>query len=129
MICAGDKVSDRPGYRVVGWLLAEAWRQGKAHNHSQRAASLAYYIALAAAPLLLVLLVVITNFYRDDASSERLRAYLAQTAGDTVAAVVQEILSHAAAPQIAGLAGLFGILVIFWGASNVFAELQSSLRS
>lgn len=116
------------GPRPRGGVLADAVRGWSAHDAMRRAAALSYYTAFSAAPLLLLLAALLGFFFGDRAAQGLLFERLSATLGPEKAAAVESLLKTTPRPR-AGLAGLIGLATLLWAASNVVAELQSSLNA
>lgn len=92
-----------------------------------QAASLAFYALLSMAPLLLLLLWLTASLYPP--AQQSLVEQIAQMAGANAAAVAATIIRNATAqPGIGSLAGLWSTLLLFVGATVVFAQLQGALN-
>jgi membrane protein len=93
------------------------------------AAALAYYSLLSIAPLL-VLAVSVAGFALDEeAARGSIAAELASVVGPDAATAIQTIVQHAKAPTSGIIGSIFGIVVLLFGASGVFGELQSALNT
>jgi membrane protein len=113
---------------VAIWnVLRETYKEWKDDNASQLAASLSYYTAVAIAPLLVLLVTVIGWFYGLNSAQVELIARLRGMVGPQAAEVAQAVIESADQPDVATGAGIISFLVLLWGASNVFVQLQNSL--
>lgn len=91
------------------------------------AASLSFYALFSLAPLLVLLLWITTLLYPD--AQRSLVGQVDQIAGDSAADVAATVIQHARAqPTIGSLAGVWSTLLLFIGASAVFAQLQNALN-
>ncbi|MFT4249359.1 MAG: YihY/virulence factor BrkB family protein [Pseudomonas sp.] len=92
-----------------------------------QAASLAFYALLSMAPLLVLLLWLTASLYPP--AQQSLIAQIAQMAGANAAAVAETVIRNATAqPGVGSLAGLWSTLLLFVGATVVFAQLQGALN-
>jgi membrane protein len=92
-----------------------------------QAASLSFYALLSMAPLLVLLLWLTASLYPP--AQQSLVDQIAQMAGANAAAVATTIIRNATAqPSIGSLAGLWSTLLLFVGATVVFAQLQGALN-
>ncbi len=92
-----------------------------------QAASLAFYTLLSLAPLLILLLWLTASLYPP--AQQALVDQIASLAGPSVAQVAQTIIANASAqPDLGSLAGLWSLLLLFIGATVVFAQLQAALN-
>jgi membrane protein len=114
---------------TIGLLKASAaeWSEDKA---SRLAAALSYYTIFSIAPLLIIAVAVAGAVLGDEAARGQLAGGLEQTLGPTGAEAVQMMVANAAEPTTGGILGtIFGVLVLLWAASNLFAALQDALNT
>lgn len=112
----------------AAWSLVKATGSDFMDDNALRlAAALAYYALLSLAPLV-VLAIALAGFFVDE---ESVRGGLARELGSVVgnegAQAVQAIIHSAKAPAAGILSTIVGIIVLLFGASGVFGELQSAL--
>lgn len=110
-------------------LLKATFQEFKDDKVPRLAASLSYYTALAIAPLLVLLVTIIGWFLGNSGAQDQIIGQLAATAGPDAASVAESVLASAEQPNLARTAGILSLLILFWGASNVFAQLQESLNT
>ncbi|MCD0257922.1 YihY/virulence factor BrkB family protein [Xanthomonas melonis] len=92
-----------------------------------QAASLSFYALLSLAPLLVLLLWLTASLYPP--AQEALVQQIAQLAGGSAAEVADTVIRNATdQPGIGSLAGLWSTLLLFIGATAVFAQLQNALN-
>ncbi len=92
-----------------------------------QAASLAFYTLLSLAPLLVLLLWLTASLYPP--AQQALVDQIGALAGASVADVATTIIANASArPDLGSLAGVWSLLLLFVGATVVFAQLQSALN-
>ena len=109
-------------------LLVASAREWNEDNASRCAAALAYYTAVAIAPLVVLMLVLVVAFWDEKMESAQLASYLSDIAGSASADLFREIIASAKRPVLGSWAGILSVLVLAWGASNVFAQLQDALN-
>jgi membrane protein len=91
------------------------------------AASLAFYALLSLAPLLALLLWLTASLY--GSAQEAIVQQVGQLAGREAASVAGTVIANAdRRPGIGSVAGLWSTLLLFVGASAVFARLQDALN-
>jgi membrane protein len=100
------------------------WQEDKA---SRLAASLAYYTLLSLAPLLIVVVSIAGWVFGDEAARGQLSSQLVAVVGPQAAPAVESILANARAPSAGLLGTIIGVVVLLFGASGVFGELQEAL--
>ena len=92
-----------------------------------QAASLSFYSLLSMAPLLVLLLWLTASLYPP--AQQSLMEQISATAGSSAADVAGTILQNANnQPSLGSLAGLWSTLLLFVGATAVFAQLQNALN-
>ncbi len=92
-----------------------------------QSASLAFYTLLSLAPLLVLLLWLTASLYPP--AQQALVEQIAGLAGDSVAEVSRTVIANASArPDLGSLAGAWSLLLLFVGATVVFAQLQAALN-
>lgn len=125
--------SDASGRRnpfVTAWtVLKETLSDFSDDNATRLAAALAYYSVLSLAPLI-VLAVAIAGFALDEeAARGEIARELASVVGPQSANAIQSIVENARMPEAGIISSIIGIIVLLFGASGVFGELQSSLNT
>lgn len=92
-----------------------------------QAAGLAFYALLSLAPLLVLLLWITASLY--PSAQQALIAQIGELAGDDARRVADTVIANARErPSIGSLAGLWSTLLLFIGATAVFARLQAALN-
>ena len=105
-------------------LFRDAWRDWNDDNASRLAAALAYYTAISLAPMIVLAVMVLELLHFEQQSViENQMGLLMGEAGREVAGQ----MIQSAQKSEGWLAGISSFLVLLWGASNVFAQLQDSL--
>jgi membrane protein len=110
-------------------LLKETINEWRDDNASQLAAALAYYTAVSIAPMLVLMVVVLGSILGDQQAQAELLAQLEDTVGPEGARFLAIVLENANRPTLATVTGVFSALVLLWGATNLFSQLQSSLNA
>lgn len=91
------------------------------------AASLAFYALLSLAPLLVLLLWLTASF--DSSAQQTIVSRIGEIAGRDAATVASTVIRNAdARPSVGSIAGLWSTLLLFVGATAVFARLQDALN-
>ena len=115
-------------YRAVLDLFRETfvgWQQAKA---PLLAAALAYYMVFSLAPLLVIAIAVAGAVYGDDAAAGTLFEEIRGVVGDDAARVIESAIGNANRPDLSSVASTASVLVLLFGASGVFAQLQIALN-
>jgi membrane protein len=105
---------------------AKDWSEDKC---SRLAAALAYYTTLSLAPLLVVVIAVAGLVFGADAARGAIMDQLGGLVGSDSAATVQSMVEGANRPRTGVLATIFGAVVLLFGATAVFIELQDSMNT
>ena len=113
-------------WRVVR-VVRRAMRIFLVHDVLAMAASLAFYTLLSFAPLIVIVLWTISRFQW--ATRDALLGEVAAVAGNDARISAQAVIDSVQHHQPLGLgAQLFGIVVVIYGSTLVFAQLQSTLN-
>jgi membrane protein len=117
-------------------LMREVWETIKEtisdwsdDNGSRLAAALAYYALLSLAPLLVIAVAVSGFFFGTDAARGKVATELGGIVGNEAAQSIQALVSNAQSPTKGLVGTIVGVVTLFFGASGVFGELQSSLNT
>ena len=102
------------------------WLDDKA---SRLAAALAFYTLLSIAPLLVLAVSIAGLVFGADAARGEIAGQLRSLMGPEASEGVQKLLTSAQSPREGILATLVGVVVLLFGASGVFGELQESLNT
>jgi membrane protein len=98
------------------------------HLSLQQAAALSYYALLSLAPLLLIVVAVAGAFFSDEAVQDQLITQMRQLVGNEGASLAETILGGGRILDGGATSILVGAALMLFGASTVFAQLQSSLN-
>jgi membrane protein len=90
-------------------------------------AALAYYTMFSLAPLLLIVVSVAGLVFGEDAARGEIQAQLQDLMGERSASAVQDLLASVREPAEGLTATAVGLVLLFVGATTVFAELQDAL--
>ena len=114
----------------------EAWRQVIAgtirgfgqHRCMTESGALAFYTLFSLAPILIVTIAVGSAFFDEDSVRGLVVRQFATMMGSDQADLVQRILQRVSREDRHGIGAVLGALVVLFGASAVFAQLQSTLN-
>jgi membrane protein len=115
-----------PFVALVALFRAAALNWIKDYAQSMGAA-LAFYTIFSIAPLLLIVIAITGIVFGEEAARGEIYGQLVGMLGSTGAAAVQELLDSAGRRSRSVGAALVGTVVMFIGATSVFAELQDAL--
>jgi membrane protein len=108
-------------------LLTQAGRSWLDDYAPSMGAALAYYTLFSLAPLLLIVISVAGLVFGEDAARGEIAHQLSALMGDAGAKAVQDLLANMDKPLEGSLATALGLVMLFVGATTVFAELQDAL--
>jgi len=114
---------------AVWQLLKETGTAWDEDNVTRLAASLAYYTLLSIAPLIILAVAVTGLAFGEEAAREHIARELASVVGSGAAEAIQSIAKNAHTPGTGVLSIAVGLVVLLFGASGVFGELQSALNT
>ena len=110
-------------------LIREASSEFLDDNCTKLSASLAYYTIFSIGPLLLVIITVLGFFYkRTDAVTGKLFGELGKLIGQSEAAQLKTMIENISHQNHTTLFGIIGVLVLLFGATGIFSEIQSSIN-
>lgn len=113
-------------YRDIAGLFKSAavnWMDDYAQSMG---AALAFYTMFSIAPLLLIVISVAGIAFGEDAARGEIHHQLEDLLGAPGALAVEGLLESAGKPRESVLATFFGVVLLFIGATTVFAELQDA---
>jgi membrane protein len=123
---AASRKARRTG-REIWALLKETGEDFIEDNAPRLAAALAYYTLLSLAPLVVLAIAIAGIAFDQDATRGRLASELGAVVGPSGASAVQTIVENARTPSAGIVSSAFGLIVLLFGASGVFGELQGAL--
>jgi membrane protein len=101
------------------------WMDDKA---TKLAAALSYYTVISLAPLVVILFKVVSYIYRDH-PKDTIEAQVNSLTGGVGGDLVRQILDSSSKPGAGVIATIISAVVLLFGASGVFGELQDSLNT
>jgi membrane protein len=110
-------------------MLKETAKDWDDDNASRLAAALACYTLLSIAPLLVLSVSVAGLVFGEDAARGQISREIGGLVGSQAGGAVEAIVVNAKKPDSGLISALIGIGVLLFGASGVFAELQSALNT
>ena len=110
-------------------LLKQTQKEWSEDNATRLAAALAYYTLLSVAPMLVLAISVVGLVFGPDAARGQVAGELAAVVGPEAGKGVETVIQHANSPSGGTIASIVSIVVLLFGASGVFGELQSSLNT
>lgn len=112
------------------WQLARETIKNWIDDDAARlAAALAFYTLLSVAPLLILSVAIAGLIFGDEAARGQIAGELSSVVGPEAGESIQSIVANAETPSTGIISGIVGIVVLLFGASGVFGELQSALNT
>lgn len=105
--------------------LYQKWAEDRV---PQLGAALAFYTALSLAPLLVLSLAVGALVFGDEAARGEIATQMKSLVGEQGAEAIQQMIKNADKPASGTAAAILGVIMLLFGASGVFGELQQSLN-
>ena len=100
-----------------------------ADNAPRLSAALAYYAVFSMAPLILLAVSIAGLVFGKEAARHQLTDTIQQLAGGKAGQAIETMVQSVDQPGTNWIVTSFSILILLFGASGVFAELQSALNS
>lgn len=116
-------------YKAVFSLLKETIEDWLDDRAPRLAAALAYYTLLSIAPLVVISIAIAGFFFGPEAARGQIAGEIGAVVGGDAARAVEAVVASARSPEGGVLGTVVGIVVLFFGASGVFVELQSALNT
>jgi membrane protein len=110
-------------------LLKKTFREWLDDNAPTQAAALAYYAAFSMAPLLIIAIAVASIVFDRATVQQFIVQQIQGLAGQQGAELITSMLSEDNKSSTNILAAVIGIVVLLFGASGVFGQLQESLNA
>lgn len=114
-------------FRTYFNLLKEAVSEFSADNAMKLSASLAYYTVFSLGPLVLVVISVVGFFFKESDVMWKVYAQVKDLVGQQSADQVFNIIKSLR-DQNAGTFSIIGIVILIFGATTVFADIQDSIN-
>src|SRR5579863_4851956 len=92
-------------------------------------AALAFYLALSLAPSVIIILGVAGFAFGAEAAQNRLVLLTQGLVGNAGAEIIQTVITEANRPMGGKAATVFGLFVLFFGATSMVSELRDSLNT
>ena len=111
----------------LGRLVKDAGKKFWDDKGPRLAAALAYYTALSLSPLVLAVVAIAGLAFGPEAARGEIVDQFRDTIGTDAAAFVEQMVLKSASETNGIIATVVALAVLFFGASGVFADLQSAL--
>jgi membrane protein len=109
-------------------LLKCSYSDFSSDRGTRMAASLAYYTIVSLAPLLLIAIAIAGFVFGREAAQDAISAEIQSFVGADAANVIRTMIQSAHKPAHGLIASVVGVVVLLFGASGVFGEIQDALN-
>ena len=109
-------------------LLRDAVKLWLDRDAFQHAGALAYCTLFSLAPLIIILVAIVGAVYGEEAASGEISAGISDLVGQPAALAVEEAVRRSRVQEAGLLPTLLGFGALLFGATTVFAQMQSSLN-
>ena len=114
--------------RPIATLLKDAVQLWIARDAFQHAGALAFYTLFSLAPLMIILVAIIGTVFGADAARGEISAAIGGLIGPQAAEAVEEAVRRSRLEEAGLLPTVLGLGALLFGATTVFAQVQSSLN-
>lgn len=115
--------------KAVWGLFQETFNEWSNDKASRLAAALSYYTLFSIAPLLIIVIAIVGAVFGEDAARGEIYRQINGLVGDAGAEVIQTAIESANQPKTGTIASLISVVVLLFGATGLFAELQDALNT
>jgi len=111
------------------WLIVrQAFTEFIADHGLKFSASLSYYTIFSLGPVLLIIISLAGIFFGKDAVEGKIYWQLQGLVGNSAALQIQDIIGNIEQSQMSRGGAIFGLIILFVGATGVFTEMQDSIN-
>ncbi len=115
--------------KTIWSLLKETFTEWNTDKASRLAAALAYYTIFSLAPLLIIAIAIAGAVFGEEAARGEIVAQIQGLVGREGAQFIQTAIENASRPKTGSIASIISIVVLLFGASGLFAQLQDALNT
>ncbi len=114
-------------FSVVWGLLKETFEEWNKDKVSRLAAALAYFTIFSVAPLLIIAIAIAGAVFGSQAANNEIVGQLQGLIGKPGAELIQTAITNASQPKQGNIASIVSVILLLFGASGLFAQLQDAL--
>ncbi|KAB8335759.1 YihY/virulence factor BrkB family protein [Scytonema tolypothrichoides VB-61278] len=115
--------------KAVVELFQETFQEWSKDKASRLAAALSYYTIFSIAPLLIIVIAIVGAVKGEDAATGAIKQQLEGLVGTSSAEVIQNAIKSASQPKTGTIASIISVVVLLFGATGLFTELQDALNT
>ncbi len=110
-------------------LLKETFAEWAEDKVSRLAAALAYFTIFSIAPLLIIAISVAAIFFGEEAAQGQIVGQIQGLMGQEGASAIESMIANANQMEGGVISTIIGIVILLFGASGVFGQLQDALNT
>lgn len=110
-------------------LLKETFAEWNNDKASRLAAALAYYTVFSLAPLLIIAIAIAGAVFGEEAARGEIVTQIQGLVGKEGAKFIETAIENASKPDTGSIASIISVVVLLFGASGLFAQLQDALNT
>lgn len=110
-------------------VAKQTWTEFGEDKAPRLGAALAYYTIFSIGPLLLIAVAMAGIFLGDEAAQGKISDELGKVFGPKMAEAMETMITAAAKPKSGTVATIIGVIMLFFGASGVFAQLKDAMNT
>ena len=114
--------------RAVGRLVRRAALKWNEDDCLTAGAALAYYAVFSLAPILVIAIAVAGALFGQNAAQGEIVGQIRDLVGEEGATAIQSLIQSASRQGTGSLATLIGLLVLLFGSTSAFSQLQTALN-
>lgn len=114
--------------KKIGYLFKETFNGFIDDNAVKLSAALSYYTIFSLPPLLIIIISMSSIFFGTDAVKGEIFGQINLLVGNSAAIQIQETIKNVKLSNSSTFATILGVIILFIGASGVFAEIQDSIN-
>jgi len=115
--------------RAIGQLFKEAGKKFLADHGPRLGAAMAFYTAVSLSPLLLAVVAIAGLVFGQQAARGEIVEQIHNVVGQEAAVIIEQMIAKSANTADGIWAGIVALVTLAFGASGVFADLQSALNT
>ena len=109
-------------------LFKRAFTRWNEDHAQQQGAALAYYAVFSLAPLLMIVIAIAGLVFGQEAAEGQIMDQIQGLVGEKSAQAIQSMIEEARKPAAGVIATVLAVVMLLFGATGVFAQLQESLN-
>lgn len=115
--------------KQYGMLLKDATFAWWEHKVPRLGAALAYYTIFSLGPLMLIIIAIAGQVFGEEAAQGQIVQQIQGLVGEEGAKAIEAMLISARKPSAGIVATVLGVVMLLFGASGVFGQLQDALNT